>query len=101
MVYGVHVHSVATKWAGGGFFRGAAAFPQHASPQAGQKPPLARFCGKERLMAQNLPLRRQARDNVNDPESAGLQRTKECREHGWGLPLGAADQHDAAASLLE
>ena len=33
------------------------------------------FAGKARLMAQNLPLCRTAGDYVNDPESAGLQRT--------------------------
>ena len=33
------------------------------------------FAGEERLMVQNLPLCRTAGDYVNDPESAGLQRT--------------------------
>ena len=75
MVYGVHVHSVATKWVGGGFFAGAAAFPQHAGCRVGKSLVSPDFAGKERLMAQNLPLCRTAGDYVNDPESAGLQRT--------------------------
>jgi hypothetical protein len=49
------------------------------------------FAGKERLIAQNLSLCRLARDCVNDPEPAGLQRAKQCREHGRGLPLGVVE----------
>ena len=128
MVYGLHVHSVATKWVQGGFFGGAAAFPQQTGCRVGKSlPPRKRGARKRAVPTTDqipvgtarqglppgsslhasgpLPILPAAcrihRHDMNHPEPAGLQRTKQCREHGCGLPLGVVEQHDAAASLFE